>query len=189
MTIHAKKIYSQICCIVLRVLQTSKEFWVFSVNHLGGPLRKHMFTCDWCIFIHFVCFCVSRFVALDHPFSGNSRSVFFEDFSNLSYSCLVQEKGNAYLLPSTKIPLIIANSFAILEQSRVIRSFVFAGQAGRARCIVICINPTHAQMIDGTENLFEVCKRAGRYNEFGCKLRWLNTVLSVIEYISFAKSW
>ena len=148
-----------------------------------------MFTCDWCIFIHFVCFCVSRFVALDHPFSGNSRSVFFEDFSNLSYSCLVQEKGNAYLLRSTKIPLIIANSFAILEQSRVIRSFVFAGQAGRARCIVICINPTHAQMIDGTENLFEVCKRAGRYNEFGCKLRWLNTVLSVIEYISFAKSW
>ena len=142
LTIHAKKIYSQICCIVLRVLQTSKEFWVFSVNHLGGHLRKHMFTCDWCIFIHFVCVCVSRFVALDHPVSGNNRSVFFEDFSNLSYSCLVQEKGNAYLLPSTKIPLIIANSFAILEQSRVIRSFVFAGQAGRARCIVICINPT-----------------------------------------------
>ena len=34
------------------------------------------------------------------------------------------------LLPSTKSPLIIAISFAILEQSRVILSFVFAGQAG-----------------------------------------------------------
>ena len=30
-------------------------------------------------------------------------------------------------------------SFTILEQSRVIHSFVFAGQAGRVRCIVICI--------------------------------------------------
>ena len=31
-----------------------------SVNHLSGPIRKHMFTCDWCISIHFVCFCVSN---------------------------------------------------------------------------------------------------------------------------------
>ena len=41
--------------------------------------------------------------------------------------------------------------FAILEQSRVILSFVFAGQAGRVRCIVICINSAPTQMIDGTE--------------------------------------
>ena len=82
-----------------------------------------------------------------------------------------KKKAMSTSCPRQKIPLIIANSFAILEQSRVILSFVFAGQAGRARCIVICINPTHAQMIDGTENLFEVSKRAGRYNEFGCKLR------------------
>ena len=40
----------------------------------------------------------------------------------------------------------MANSFAILEQSRVI-----GGQAGRARYIVICINPTPTQIIDGTE--------------------------------------
>ena len=32
-------------------------------------------------------------------------------------------------------------SFAILEQSRVILSFVFAGQAVQMQCIVICINP------------------------------------------------
>ena len=30
-------------------------------------------------------------------------------------------------------------------------SFVFAGQAGRARGIVICINPAPSQMIGGTE--------------------------------------
>ena len=59
-----------------------------------------------------------------------------------SYSCL---------LPSTKSPLIIAISFAILEQSGVILSFVFAGQARRVLCIVICINSAPTQMIDGTE--------------------------------------
>ena len=101
-----------------------------------------------------------------------------------------KKKAMSTSCPRQKIPLIIANSFAILEQSSVdILNFALTGQAGRARCIVICINPTHAQMIDGTDNRFEVCKRAGRYNEFGCKVRWLNTVLSVIEYISFAKSW
>ena len=76
-------------------------------------------------------------------FQGSYRSVFFEDFSDLFYSCISQEKSNVCLLPSTKIPLIITISFAI--------RFVFAGQAGRGRWIVICINPTHTQMIDGTE--------------------------------------
>ena len=46
---------------------------------------------------------------------------------------------------------IITISFAILEQSRVILSFVFVGQAGRVRCIVININSAPTQMIDGTE--------------------------------------
>ena len=43
-----------------------------SVNYLRGPLRKQMFTCDWCISIHFVCFCLSRFVACDRPVLANS---------------------------------------------------------------------------------------------------------------------
>ena len=42
-------------------------------------------------------------------------------------------------------------SFAILEQSLVIISFVFAGQAGRVRYIVININSAPTQMIDGSE--------------------------------------
>ena len=61
-----------------------------SVNPLSGPLRKHMFTCDWCISIHFVFFCVSRFAARDRPVSGNDRLVFFEAFYDLSYPCLFQ---------------------------------------------------------------------------------------------------
>ena len=64
-------------------------FCAFSL--LSGPLRKHMFTCDWCISIHFVCFCVSRFIACDDPVLSNSPLNFFEDFSDLSYSCLLQE--------------------------------------------------------------------------------------------------
>ena len=108
-----------------------------SINHLSGPNRKHMFTCDWWISIHFVCFCVSGFAACDRPVSGLDRLVFFEAFYDLSYSCLLQKWRNVCLLPSPKIPLIIAISFAILEQFRVILNFLFAGQAGRMRCIVI----------------------------------------------------
>ena len=69
-----------------------RKFGFFcSVNHLSRPLRKKMFTCDWCISIHFVCFCVSRFVACDWTVSGNGWLVFFEAFYDLSYSCLLQE--------------------------------------------------------------------------------------------------
>ena len=90
-------------------------------------------------------------IALFRIVSGNDRLVFFEAFYDLSYPCLLQELSNICLLPSTKIPLTIAISLAILEQFRVILNFVFAGQAGRVRCIVICINSTPTQMIDGTE--------------------------------------
>ena len=54
-----------------------------SVNRLSGPLRKHMFTCNWCISIHFVCFCVSRFAACDCPVShcfGRWLTSFYQSF-------------------------------------------------------------------------------------------------------------
>ena len=50
-----------------------------------------MFTCDKCISVHFGCFCVPRLVAYDRPVSDNNRLVFFKDFSDLSYSCSLQE--------------------------------------------------------------------------------------------------
>ena len=106
---------------VFRKLRRNFGFFC-SVNHLSGPLRKQIITCDWCISIQFFCFCLSSFVACDRPVSGNSRPVFFKYFSDLSYS-----------------------------YSRVILSFVFAGQAGRVRCIVININSGPTQMFDGTE--------------------------------------
>ena len=52
-----------------------------SVNHLSGPLRKLMLTCDWCISIHFVCFYV--FAACDRPVSDCFRqwsTSFFRSF-------------------------------------------------------------------------------------------------------------
>ena len=54
-------------------------------------------------------------------------------------------------------------SFTILEQSKVIPI-----QAGRARCIVICVNPAFTKMIDGTEKP-KFAIRTARYNEFRCK--------------------
>ena len=86
------------------------SFFCF-VNYLSEPLRKHMFTCDWGISIHFVFFYVSRFTACDRLVSGNDQLVFFKAFYDLSYSCLLQEYSNVCLLPLTKIPLIIAISF------------------------------------------------------------------------------
>ena len=40
----------------------------------------------------------------------------------------------------------MAISFAILEQSRVILCFVFAGKAGRVLYIVICVNSAPTQI-------------------------------------------
>ena len=157
------------------LLLATPTYRFFSVNNLGGPLRTHMFTCDWCILIHFGCFCVARFLAFDRPVSGNNRSVFFEDFSDPSFS---------YLMSASCPPQKFHSSsrFRYSEQSRVILSFVFAVQAGRARCIVICINPTHTQMIRTEQkNPFEVCKCAGRYNEFGCMLNLVLVVVLVVE--------
>ena len=77
-------------------------------------------------------------------------------------------------LPSTKILFTIEISFAILDQSRAILSFVFEGEAGhgRARYVVICIYPALTQMTDGTEKRkipSKFAKHAARCNEFGCK--------------------
>ena len=79
-------------------------------------------------------------------------------------------------MSSTKSRPIIAISFVVLEQSTVILSFVFEGQAGRVRCIAICINSTPTQMIDGTE------KPLRKYNEFGYKACGYLVVFVVINF-------
>jgi len=67
-----------------------------------------------------------------------------------------ENKATSASFNSTKNTLTLVISFAILDQARVILS-----QAGRARYIVICINPAFTKMINGTkkpQNPFEVCK-------------------------------
>ena len=70
-------------------LQRNFGFSVLSI--ILAHLLGNTFTCDKCISIHFVCFCVPRLVAYDRPVSDNNRLVFFKDFSDLSYSCPLQE--------------------------------------------------------------------------------------------------
>ena len=72
-------------------------------------------------------------------------------------------------MPGSFHPLTIAISFAA---ARVILSFAFPCEPGRARCVVTYINPAPTQMIDGAEKpkiLSKFAKRAARYNEFGCR--------------------
>ena len=108
------------------------------------------FVVSGCVFCklrrNFVFFC-----SVNHLSEPLRKLVFFQAFYDLSYSCLLQEYSNVCFLPSTKIPLVIAISFAILEQFRVILNFVSVGQAGRVHCFVICINSAPTQMIDETE--------------------------------------
>ena len=94
-----------------------------SVNHLSGPLRKQMFTCYWCISIHFVCFCFLRFAACDRPVSGNddqfSSKLFMIFFilvfcknKAMSASCPQQKFHSSWRFHS--LFLSILGSFSIL---------------------------------------------------------------------------
>ena len=85
----------------------------------------------------------------------------------VSFFCHLQKYSNVCLLPSTTKSTHHRDFLRVLEQSRVIFS-----QAGRARYIMICINPTFTQKIDGTEKPKIPSKfaiRAAQYNEFRCK--------------------
>ena len=100
-------------------------------------------------FDRFVCFVSQGSLLCDRPLSGNNRLVLkFASQIFLIFIILVtcKSKAKSASFPSTKSPLTKAISFAILKQSRVILS-----KAGRARYIVICINPAFTKMIDRTE--------------------------------------
>ena len=57
------------------------------VNHLSGPLRKQMFTCDWCISIHFVSVFQSSLlvIALFRNVSGSDRLVFSVTYAAINF--------------------------------------------------------------------------------------------------------
>ena len=157
-----------VCCAFCK-LRRNFEFF-YSVNHSSGPLRKHMFTCDWCISIQFVCFCVSRFIACDHPLLGNNNwLVFFKDFSDLSYSCLLQEWRMSASSPLQKVHS--SSRFPPLFFSSLESFSVLFLLAKLDECFVswFAVTPPPLKWLTEQKNPFEVCKHAALYNEFGYK--------------------
>ena len=139
-----------------------------SVNHLNGPIRKHMFTCTsskghgfWFVIGGFRsvllvscfkvrCFVIVLFRAIIDELSLLRRLFWF--FLFLSLARIKQPLPPCFVKKSIHHRDFLRYSWAVESVSR---------------CIVICINPAFTKMIDGTENpKFEI--RAARYNEFRC---------------------
>ena len=138
-----------------------------SVSHCSSPLRKHIFTCDWCISIHFVCFCFSRLIACDLPLSGNNRPVFLKDFSDvlfLQVSC--KNKAMSASCPlqnvhsSSRFPSLFLSS---LESFSVLFLWAKLGESWLA------LTPPALKWLTEQKNPFKVCKCTVQYNEFGHK--------------------
>ena len=106
--------------------------------HLHEFKRSWIVICDWWISIRFVCFVFHDSLLCNHPVSGNNRQVNFASQIFLIFLILVtwKNKATSACFLWQKNPLPVAISYCILEQSRVILS-----KAGRARYIVISINP------------------------------------------------
>ena len=132
------------CCAFCKL---RRKFWFFcSVNHLSGPLRKHMFTWDWCIFIHFFGFCVSRLVAFDRPVSGKIFLIFLILFfckkKAMSASCPRQKFHSSSLFLSS------LESFSVLS--------LWAKLGERVALWFPLTPPTQLKWLTEQENLFEV---------------------------------
>ena len=158
------------------------EFWlglsVPSINLadlLGNFVYPHEFKSswfvirDWWISIRFVCFPFQGSLLCDRPVSGNNGLVKFASQIFPIFHILSLARIKQRLPPSLdKKSTHHCDFFCYSWQSRVILS-----QAGRARNIVISINPAFTKMIDGTEKPkipSKFAMWAARYNEFRCKL-------------------
>ena len=166
--------------MALSVLQTSKEFWVFLLRQTSSrtSLESHVYLHefkkswfvirDWWISIRFVCFVFQGSLLCDRPVPDNNRPVKFARRIFLIFLVLVscKNKPTAASFHRQKIRWPSWFPSLFLSSRRVILS-----QAGRARYIVICVNPAFTKMIDGTEKPKIPSKfviRAARYNEFSC---------------------
>ena len=102
---------------------------------------------DWWISIRFLCFVFQGSLFCDRPISGNNRLVTFVSQMFLIFLILVTSKNNAMSASFLRQKIHSPSRFpSFPSQSRVVLS-----QAGRARYIVICINPAFTLMIDGTD--------------------------------------
>ena len=148
-----------------------RNFGFFCAANLhSGPLRKHVFTCDWCISIHLVCFCVSRFAACDRPVSycfGQWSTSFLRSFKwsflSLSLARIKQCLPPALDKNSTHHGHFLRYSWAVLSHS-----FLFL-RAKLGECVALwfALTPPPLKWLTRQKNPFKVCKRAARYNEFG----------------------
>ena len=124
----------------------------------------------------------------DRPVSGNSRPVLLKDFSDLSYSCLLQEKQclPPALDESTHHCNFLRYSSAVWSRSQ----FCFFGaKLGECVALWFALTPPPLKWLTEQKNPLEVCKRAARYNEFGYNVEWLNKrgVKTQTALISFLK--
>ena len=102
---------------------------------------------DWWISIRFLCFVFQGSLFCDRPISGNNRLVTFVSQIFLIFLILVTSKNNATSASFLRQKIHSPSRFpSFPSQSRVVLS-----QAGRARYIVICINPAFTLMIDRTD--------------------------------------
>ena len=102
---------------------------------------------DWWISIRFLCFVFQGSLFCDRPISGNNRLVTFVSQIFLIFLILVTSKNKATSASFLRQKIHSPSRFpSFPSQSRVVLS-----QAGRARYIVICINPAFTLMIDGTD--------------------------------------
>ena len=101
----------------------------------------------WCISIRFVCFVFQvcfMFQGCDRPVSGNNRLVKFVSQIFLIFLILVICNNKAMSASFLRQKIHSPSRFPSLYLSSL-------SQVGRARYIVICINPTFTTMIDGTK--------------------------------------
>ena len=154
--------------------------WFFcSVNHLRGPLRKHMFTCK-SLKGHGLCFVIGRF-----------RSVLFlwcfkvDCFAIILFRAIIdlfKLASQIFLIFLILVTCKNKATFAFLlrqkihSPSRFPSLFLNSLESFSAKLgehyIVICINPSFFKMIDGIKKPEIPSKfplRAARYKEFRCK--------------------
>ena len=152
-------------------LQRSFGFFC-SINHLSRPLRKHMFTCDWCVSINLVCFCVSRFADCDRSVSHCFRQWLTSSLCSFLWSFLFLSLARKQCLP----PALNKNSTHhrdFLRFSWVVKGhsqFCFCGPSWVSCVALWCaLTPPPLKWLTEQKNPFEICKHAARYNKFGHK--------------------
>ena len=96
---------------------------------------------DWWISIRFVCFAFQGSFLCDRPASGNNRLVKFALQILLIFVILVTCKNKETSASFVRQQIYLPSRFASLFLSSL-ESVSAKMQAGRARYIMICINPT-----------------------------------------------